>query len=559
MYTVPGTIDHLVGTAIRNYNITQLLGQGSLSVVYLAEQYPQRQPVMLTLFMLSPTYDDQAREQFFARFSQISSGLVHLNHPSILPTLDFGEYTGFPFLVTPYVEEISLASVLRQQGRCTPEQTLSLLRQVAAALDHAHEQGVIHGTLRSANVLLASEQTVHMTGFGLAQMLGMRGIGNVRLPQAHLLNIGGSFLYSPEYLAPEVIQGAALSALTDIYALGNLMFELLTGRTPFSGSEPFAVAAQHLTQRLPSLLELCPDLPAGLDLVVQRALERNPAERYQSASKLVAAFSRVLGVLEAAMKPLPTGSSSRSRDILGATLPPISDWFYSEAESIQSSQDASVAQRLPLAPPPGWRAQPSSPMTTTNNTSRQPTAPRVQATDSAFNDWQPSSGAQPAQPPVSPLETVSETRLRSPRKRVSRRTVLVAASGVVVVGVGAISLPRLLSLGASAPKASTPKPGTTIGATKQALNSAQTFTNPADKQESLLIHLPDKSFAAYKSACTHENVTVRYDAATHMLVCPKHGSIFDPAKKGAVVKGPATKPLPSVQIRVNNDGSITTG
>ncbi|MBO0783800.1 MAG: serine/threonine protein kinase, partial [Ktedonobacteraceae bacterium] len=271
-----GTVDQLIGTTVRNYHITRLLGQGNLSVVYLAEQQTQRLPVMLTFFRISPEYSDNARDYFFARFSQVAGGLIHLNHPAILPTLNFGEYFSSPFLVTPYVEETSLTSVLRQQRRCTPEQTLNLLRQVASGLDHAHEQGVIHGTLRSANILLSNEQIVHMTGFGLAQMLAMRGISSANRPEAHLLNINGSFLYSPEHIAPEIVRGAPPSAQADVYALGILAFELLTGQLPFTGSDPFVIASQHLTWRVPSLLSLSSDVPAGLDLVIQKALERDP-------------------------------------------------------------------------------------------------------------------------------------------------------------------------------------------------------------------------------------------------------------------------------------------
>jgi Rieske Fe-S protein len=100
--------------------------------------------------------------------------------------------------------------------------------------------------------------------------------------------------------------------------------------------------------------------------------------------------------------------------------------------------------------------------------------------------------------------------------------------------------------------------GTVVGSKTLALNSSQAFINPADKQASVLIHLPDGSFVAYERACTHVGVRVNYDPATHTLVCPAHGAVFDPANKGAVIQGPATKPLPSVTVQVNGDGTITT-
>jgi serine/threonine-protein kinase len=378
-YVMNIAVDHLVGTSIRNYRITHLLGQGSLSVVYLAEEQRQRFPVMLTLFTLSQAYSNQAREFFFTRFAQIANGLRLLNHPAILSTLDFGEYSGHPFLVTPYVEEASLASVLKQQKRFSPAQTLPLLQQIVAGLDHAHELGTVHGSLRSGNILLGTRQNVHITGFGLAQMLAWRGLSKNNHP---LLNIGGTFLYSPEYVAPEVVEGAALTARVDVYALGVLAFEMLTGRTPFSGSDPFAVANQHLTQRVPSLLEFAADLPMGLDLVIQRAMERDPSVRYQSAGKFADSFARVLGVLEAATRPLTVDPSHR--DLAGTTMPPHSDWAYSE---------------------PGIDAAPSTP----------PLPPETLRSASAM---------------------AGQTRLHRPSKKMSRRAAIIATAGVI--GAGAL-------------------------------------------------------------------------------------------------------------------------
>src|SRR3984893_5682988 len=226
MYVAPVSVDQLVGKTLGQYHIQQLLGQGQVSAVYLAQQDHPKRPVMLTIFMLPAACKGRARERFMARFSSMASKLIQLHHPSLLPIYGFAEQLGYPYLVTPFVEEISLATMLKQQGRCTPARTLELLKPIAAGLDYAHSNGIAHGTLKAPNVLLAGPQAVHITGLGFAHMLQLRGIGTLDHPQSHLFSVAGTFLFSPEYVAPEVVQGAAADALSDIYALGILLFEL---------------------------------------------------------------------------------------------------------------------------------------------------------------------------------------------------------------------------------------------------------------------------------------------------------------------------------------------
>ncbi len=283
-----------MGESPGNYRVEQLLGSGRLSAVYLARHPERNRLVAITIFIVPEQLSAQARQRFISRFNREASALVTLNHPHLLPVYDYGEYRGYPYIVTPYETEGSLATILKQQGQCSPAYTLPVLEQVAAGLDYAHSNGVIHGALKLSNILMRSDGTAQVVGLGLMRIVEMRGIESNNHPYAHLLSIAGTFLGAPEYVAPEFVQGQHIDGRADIYALGIMLFELLTGKPPFSGTNPVQVAVQHIQQPLPSLSALRPDLPANFDLVLNQALARNPTQRFQRAGELVAAAKRAL-------------------------------------------------------------------------------------------------------------------------------------------------------------------------------------------------------------------------------------------------------------------------
>src|SRR5260370_29441453 len=158
----------------------------SLSAVYMARQRSQNHAVMITIFLLPELLSTQARERFNTRFYQIGASILRLNHPHILPIYNFGVQFGLPYLVTSFIKGGSLAQVLKQQSRFTPEKSLEMLKHIAAALDYAHSQGVVHGLLNPANILVNNEQDLQVTGFGLKHMLQMQGIEESYHPQAPL-------------------------------------------------------------------------------------------------------------------------------------------------------------------------------------------------------------------------------------------------------------------------------------------------------------------------------------------------------------------------------------
>lgn len=646
------SVDQLEGQTLGDYTVERLLGRGKLSTVYLAQQRSQNRTAMVTTFTIPESLSTPARERFTTRFIQVGSALVSLNHPHILPIYDCGVHFGSPYLVTSFVKGGSLAQVLKQQPRFTPEQALDMLKQMAEGLDYAHSKGVVHGILNPANILVSNGQVLQLTGFGLKQMLQMQGIEEYHHPQAHLISIAGTFLGSPEYIAPECVLGASVDARTDVYSLGIMLFELLSGSPPFTGTEPLEIAAKRLQQPVPSLHETCHDLPAAYDLILYQALEREPEKRYKYAGEIARAFERVKKVLEGAAKDSGTVHKQTTMHS-EMTLPPTVNWFDEEIVPTRKWQLMPPVVTGQLAAVQGYPQETSTSSSTNGMTrameekqvSRSVTVPGipfvtdsqnpVDAATDPFVWWSATSTKTARQTPGTFARSATKrpTGLNANARRKAsvkgRRQVVVgllAGTGVVgILGIGGISFAHFIEsmkqsqpgnmqsalsnpsptqgttpaathgtqktpTASSTPKAqpsptkgtqptpgSTPQPtqspptptptppqhtGTVIGYTNQATNSGKNFTNPADGNGSTLVHLSNGNFVACERQCTHEGVNVNYDPGSQKLVCPAHNAVFDPANGFSQVPGSGPSglsPLPKVSIRVNADGTITTG
>jgi serine/threonine protein kinase/nitrite reductase/ring-hydroxylating ferredoxin subunit len=610
MQSVP--MDQLVGKDAGIYHIARLLGQGPVSSFYEA-QHASGQKVILTLFTLPATFDDHTCKRFIERFKQEGTRLVRLQHPAILPVYDYGICMGYPYLATPFVPGSSLAQVLRAYGRVPLEPTLEILKQVADGLDYASRNGIVHGALSPANILVGQERgAVQIAGFGLTRILTQQGLELQETPQAHLLNIAGTFLMLPAYMAPEIIQGAACSASTDLYALGVLLFELLSGERPFSGETPLEVAQQE-QQPVPALSALVPAVPTSVDAVMRKALAVTPEARFQSAGEFVCAFEQALQEQPAEMQPAASIASITQGPVerTDVTGPLTIDWQAENGAMADEPGEAKarIAQQATLhGLDPFGKLELTSPNEAKARIAQQATLPGLDP----FAWWTNVSATQTVSHPQADKSASAGTqKARSPKR--SRRSVvaLLTVGSVVVAGLGgggfvlARSLqqreaaaqlaaaqaqkraqaatpttqpvatptsqpsptarpttkPKATTQAATptptTPPAPTPTPtpghtGTVIASTSMAPNSAVNFSGGND----ILIHLSGGNFAAYNRACTHQQVPVNYDPGSQQLVCPAHGARFS-ASSGSVVKGPAHKPLSAVPIRVNGDGTIT--
>jgi YVTN family beta-propeller protein len=276
--------DPRLGTRLAGYQLQGLLGRGGMGVVYLAEQTGPHRQVALKLLLDPAT----ASEAFRTRFLRESELAAAIDHPNVLPVYDAGDTDGVLWIAMRYVDGIDLAALLEREGPLAPDQALVIVGQVAGALDAAHTRGLVHRDVKPGNILLAMEDgaVVHayLADFGLTKRIG----------GARGLTVSGQVLGTIDYVAPEQIEGGPVDGRADQYALGGVLFECLTGVVPFRRDSELAVLWAHVHDPPPRISEYRPDLPAGLDAVIGRALAKAPGDRYPSCGALIAAIEAAL-------------------------------------------------------------------------------------------------------------------------------------------------------------------------------------------------------------------------------------------------------------------------
>jgi protein kinase-like protein len=263
-------LDQRIGTELGGYRIVEQLGRGGTSVVYRAEHVRLGRPAALKL--LSPGLGENDFAERFMRESRLAASL---DHPAIVPVFDAGEEDGLLWIAMACVEGTDLKTLLAEEGSLPPRRALAILGQVAAALDAAHARGLVHRDVKPANILVGPGDRAFLSDFGVAKELSSGGHTRT-----------GSFVGTIEYCAPEQIEGSTVDARTDVYALGCVLYEALTGVPPFRRPTEVAVLNAHLREAPPKLEH---GLPPELGRVVQRALAKAPDERFESCGAFLAA------------------------------------------------------------------------------------------------------------------------------------------------------------------------------------------------------------------------------------------------------------------------------
>jgi eukaryotic-like serine/threonine-protein kinase len=264
------------------YELEKLVGSGGMSNVFRAHDRLLERTVALKILHEQYTRDDD----YVERFRREARAVAKLAHPNIVTVIDRGEQDGRQFIVFEYVEGPNLKDLTRD-GPLEVGEAIQLTLQVARALSFAHERGLVHRDVKPQNVLLNEDSQAKVTDFGIARSLDVQGVTQT-----------GTVLGTSDYIAPEQARGQRVDPKTDIYSLGAVLYELLVGEVPFSGDNFVAVAMRHVSEPPPSVLEHRPDCPLRLDLAVQRAMAKDPDDRFQSMDDFVAELEGCLAELD---------------------------------------------------------------------------------------------------------------------------------------------------------------------------------------------------------------------------------------------------------------------
>jgi serine/threonine protein kinase len=277
-------MDDLSGTQLGDYYLIKRIGRGGMSDVYKASSSRFNRPLAIKIMRPNAVADDDVFQQ---RFDQEIRIIESLDHEHILPVLDHGLTNGHTYMVMPYVEGGTLAKILRRH-RLGAEDTGGWLYQIASALDHAHEHGVIHRDLKPTNILLDGQGNSFLVDFGIAKLIDM----------TNAMTMTGNVLGTPTYMAPEQWRGEKLTEVTDVYGLGVLVYLMLTGKPPFEADAPHTLMYKHLSDPVPTMKNLVPEIPDAVDQVVLKALAKRVKHRYPSAGEFSHDFQRALRSLE---------------------------------------------------------------------------------------------------------------------------------------------------------------------------------------------------------------------------------------------------------------------
>src|SRR3954462_10514418 len=262
------------------YELHRRLARGGMADVFLARDQLLDRPVAVKV--LFPEYATDPA--FVERFRREAQSAANLNHPNIVSVYDWGQEQGTYFIVMEYVDGRSLADILRTEGPLHPHRAAEVASDIAAALGFAHRNGVVHRDVKPGNVLISPQGQVKVADFGIARALGAD-------PESNLTQ-AGSVMGTATYFAPEQAQGLPLDPRSDLYSLGVVLYEMVTGRPPFSGESPVAIAYKHVQEQPPPPAHVNTNVPSDLEAIILRLLSKNPAARYSSADDLRADLRR---------------------------------------------------------------------------------------------------------------------------------------------------------------------------------------------------------------------------------------------------------------------------
>lgn len=271
--------ERYVGQTLDNrYRIDKIIGVGGMAVVFRAFDILAGRNVAVKILK-----DDIARDEVSVkRFINESKAVSMLSHPNIVTIYDVSVRSDAKYIVMEYIEGITLKNYMLKKGKMETGEILSMIEQVLGALEHAHQKGIVHRDIKPQNIMLLKNGIVKVTDFGIA-----------KLPNAETVTVKDSAIGTVFYISPEQASGSKIDARSDIYSLGVMMYEMATGKLPFTADSPVSVALMQINDTARPVREENPDIPLGLSQIIERAMNKDPELRYQSAGQMLRQVSRL--------------------------------------------------------------------------------------------------------------------------------------------------------------------------------------------------------------------------------------------------------------------------
>lgn len=265
--------ERYVGQILDNrYRIDRVIGVGGMAVVYRAEDMQMHRTVAVKILK-----DDVARDEVSVkRFINESKAVAMLSHPNIVNIYDVSVRTEAKYIVMEHIEGITLKSYMQKKGALDTREVIAYTEQVLRALEHAHQKGIVHRDIKPQNIMLLKNGIIKVADFGIA-----------KLPDAETVTVKDSAIGTVFYISPEQASGQKIDARSDIYSLGAMMYEMATGKLPFQGDSPVSVALMQINEDATPAKELNPAIPLGLSQIIERAMNKDPDLRYQSAAQML--------------------------------------------------------------------------------------------------------------------------------------------------------------------------------------------------------------------------------------------------------------------------------
>jgi len=379
------------------YRLVAQQGSGGMAVIYKATDLALSRTVAVKILRPSLTNDPE----FLKRFRQEARNVANLSHPNIVTVHDVGQDGNTHYIVMEYIDGEDLKRLIRAGAPFSIDRSLSIIIKICAGVGYAHRAGLVHADVKPQNVLVTESDNVKVTDFGIAQAL------SATQPLERQRVVWGS----PHYFSPEQAQGEPPTPASDVYAIGIVLFEMLTGRLPFVGTDQQELAMAHIRETPPNPSDFNPNVPVHLDRILQKVLSKEPASRYRTADQLGRILISYRRQGQSTTDEVPEVPSSEPSVATAATLPP-------SAESIYLAPANSVPDPGPIATAPTL-GSPQAPVRFSESSTNAFTGPQTNAfTGPQSNAAVTSPGippvavAHPYQPPRAP-EVMIQSRYRA--------------------------------------------------------------------------------------------------------------------------------------------------